>query len=200
MTRALLLTVSLLSLEGCVFVSATLSRPLAVDWEMPPSTWGRVTLLDVRDERGRERCGMKKNGYNLETAQVHCAEPPTLWLRDELARGLRAQGLELNGTPGSLPAVQATLRHFFAEPDLSDGIHFSPETDVELYVRVFLENGAVAERNFYVKGVQDAFVATDDDFQRSADAATEKLARRVSSAVAELLRSTTPTLAAPPAL
>ena len=144
-------------------------------------------LADVRLDRSR--CGMKKNGYNSDTASIHCAVPPPQWLTQALADGLHAAGFVVTAAPSSpAPAafVNGQVVQFFVEPKVGF-LSFNPEADIAVTLTVSTSSGLVADRRFYWKAVHGAVAGTDDVFQAAADEATVEAVQGMVVAIAALL-------------
>jgi hypothetical protein len=134
---------------------------------------------------------MKKNGYNMDTADILCAEPPNQWLAALLAEELRKAGFRVatdprQTGPGAL-RLEGTLTQFFLEPDVGF-LTFSPEADIELRLVATAPSGLVAERRFYGKGRETALSGLEDNFRLAADSAVRDMLARVVNAVAELVQ------------
>ncbi|MBX3186359.1 MAG: hypothetical protein KF819_05055 [Labilithrix sp.] len=185
-----LFAVLLAALAGCAFIPSTVSldaprsRPRA-----SAPTGPRVLVVgpfvDARHERGR--CGMKKNGYNGDLADVFCDAPPASWIAARLTGDLRAAGLDAVEPPESAPIrVEGTLLQFFTEPRIG-GFTLDQETDIHVKLRVTSSDGLVAERELYVKGVETSIAADDETIQASVDDASRRIAEAMSRAVVSLV-------------
>ncbi len=179
---------------GCAFTDITVHPPQGANI-VAPSNVGRgreiVVAMPFTDAReNRDRCGMKKNGYNSDTADVHCAVPPTEWVARALADGLASSGfrvlLDQPGTSPSTPRINGDVIQFFVEPKI-DALTFVPEADIAVTLHVTSPTGLVADREFYFKAGEDTFFGTDDTFQDSVDAATKKAVAAMIGAITELL-------------
>jgi hypothetical protein len=192
-----------LSATGCALTTMTLATPTRATTAPSQLGGGREVLLvmpfvDQRDVQNR--CGMKKNGYNMETADILCAEPPQRWLATLLGDELRAAGfrvvVDAAQASSSALRLEGTLKRFFLEPDLGL-LTFSPEADLELQLVATDPSGLYALRNFYFKGRETALSGLEENFRAAADAAVRQMLGAVVGAVAELTR-TYPQLGLPP--
>jgi hypothetical protein len=189
---------------GCALTNMTLETPPHARVTMATSVGqGREIALVVpfADRRAMpQRCGMKKNGYNMDTASILCAEPPNQWLAAVLAEELRKAGFRVATDPGQAGPgalrLEGTLTQFFLEPDVGF-VTFTPEADIELRLVATAPSGLVAERRFYAKGREPAMFGTEDNFRLAADSAVRDLLVRVVIAVTELVRQY-PDLGQPP--
>ena len=181
---------------GCAFANVDVRPPDSVAATTPTASGpgrGREIILaspfaDARPDPSR--CGMQKNGYNADTADVHCTEVPGTWLADALAAELARNGykpLRGDAVPGpSSVVVRGTVLEMFFEPV----DHFwtrSVEGDTSVKLVVTSPNGLSAERTFYVKGHARGIASTEGKFQESADDATQQIARGMVQALTELL-------------
>lgn len=84
--------------NGCAFTDIPLTLPSGgLDNTIPGGNQRQVVIImpfsDEREIRGR--CGMQKNGYNMDTADAICQSNPTLWIANLLANELRASGFSV---------------------------------------------------------------------------------------------------------
>lgn len=149
-----------------------------------------IILAPFADARVRKRCGMQKNGYNMDTADVECTEVPGRWLADALAIELTRAGykpLRSDAVPGpTTVVVRGTVHQLFLEPK-HDFFTLTVEGDMSARLVVTSASGLVAERGFYVKGTETSLASTEDTFQAAADDATHLIARSMVSSLTELL-------------
>jgi hypothetical protein len=191
---------ALASLEtGCAFVNVDVHPP-----DAPPAS-ALAPQAGKSPGRGREiivhapfadsryeptRCGMQKNGYNMDTADVKCTEPPGTWLADALAVELLRAGykpLRSDAVPGpTTVVVRGTVHQLFLEPK-HDFWTLTVEGDIAARLVVTSPSGLSAERSFYVKGTETGFASSEATFQASSDHATRQIARSMVRALTELL-------------
>ncbi|MFL5348714.1 MAG: hypothetical protein ACJ8AT_28290 [Hyalangium sp.] len=185
-----------LSGGGCALTDLTLRAP-----EVPAvarqctSTRPLVTLVTpLEDNRPqKKRCGMKKNSYNMDTADIFCGAEPAQYLAGLLAVELDKAGFEVRHT-SSLAASASTdgvqlegqLLQFFVEPAVGFAT-FTPEADAYVRLLATSASGLKAERDFYVKWEETSIVGTEDNFQIAADKATSGVVINMAHAVQELL-------------
>ena len=185
------LAVAGLVASGCALTDVTLKPP--PQFEVAPGSrrgQGReiVVVRPFRDARSVSRCGMKKNGYNVDTASVLCVAPASM-IADLVAHHLSLAGFRVlrdrrDAGPSTI-ILTGSLDQAFVEPK-NNFFSVEIETDVELKLRATTTYGFSAERRFYVKGDEATFFASDDDMQRSFDAGVRKLVSGVVGAVANL--------------
>jgi len=185
------LSVALASLSGCAFSDVTIEPPRA---SPPIRSLGRgreIALVTAFDDRRPqpERCGMQKNGYNMDTADVNCTLPPPKWLSDALARGLQNAGFVVTAAPSPSPTaarVEGDVLQFFVEPKLGF-FTFTPEADIAVRLKVSTPSGLRAERVFYFKSEEVSFVGLEYNFQAAADVSTSQAVIGMVQAIAGLL-------------
>jgi hypothetical protein len=197
--KLLLLAATTLVSTGCAFTNVDVHPP-----DAPPAAQleaqgrggpgrGREVIVhapfaDARYEL--TRCGMQKNGYNMDTADVKCTEPPGRWVADALAVELLRAGykpLRADAVPGPTTiVVSGTVHQLFLEPKHNFWT-LTVEGDVSARLVVSTANGLLAERGFYVKGEDTGLASTEATFQASADHATRQIARSMVVALTQLL-------------
>ncbi len=161
---------------------------------------GREVIIKAPFASGRraERCGMKKNGFNKDSANVICSRPPESTLPRLIAQELAASGFrvltDFKQVGPSTIVLTGKLDQFFVEPK-SNFFNATWETDINLFLKASTGSGLVAERRFYVKG-EEATVMSTADAQVSVDSAVRQLVASVVGAVANLAdRLPSPTVA-----
>jgi uncharacterized lipoprotein YajG len=150
-----------------------------------------VLVIPLADERViQNRCGMKKNGYNMDTASVMCSTPPVSRLVELVAEELKSAGFNVrtqgdtNKTSGV--KIQGTLLKFFVEPVIGFAMG-SIETDINIHLVATSKNGLNAERSFFVKGTESAMAGTESNFQSSVDDATAQIVKQMVTAIITLM-------------
>ena len=203
-----LIALALAGGQGCIYSSVRIRPPSSEDLRQP-RTLGKgreIALMSpFFDQRpSTYRCGMRKTGYNSDTADVMCLEPPAKWLANALAQGLTSAGFRVsagrNSPSPSAVIVQGIVLQFFVEPHLSfhlSLISMSPEADISVKLVVSTPSGLRAERVFYVKGVEDSFTAAEYNFQAAAVTATQQAVDAMVRAIASLLDRYSPAQTSP---
>jgi hypothetical protein len=200
MIRALLFFLMAALSGGCAFSNVDVHPPAfdpkaKMDANAPRSSPGRgreiILVAPFDDARSEpDRCGMQKNGWNMDTADAVCSTPPGLWLADALASELARAGYRVlrgDNTPGPTTViVRGSVRRLFLEPKDKVFVR-SVEADFSASLVTTSPSGLHAERTFYVKGKDDDIASTEGTFQAAADDATHKLARAMTAALTELL-------------
>jgi hypothetical protein len=205
---ALVLTAALAA--GCTFSDVTLQAPQRFDVATGSHRGqGREIVLvrPFRDGRNEARCGMKKNGYNMDSASVLCAAPASM-IADVIANHLALAGFRVlrdrrNASPSAI-ILTGALDQVFVEAK-NNFFNIEVETDVALKLRATTTYGLSAERRFYVKGDEATVFGGDDAMQASFDSAVRQLAAGVVGAMANLAErfppppSVAPAAPSPPA-
>lgn len=78
--------------SACAFTDLTIDLPAEGFKPTTTEFQGRQVLVDIPFADGREirdRCGMKKNGFNMDTADIFCGSDPSEWIAKLLADQLR---------------------------------------------------------------------------------------------------------------
>lgn len=192
-------TVATFLATGCAFTNVDVHQPdtkppsqVAAQGRGGPGRGREVIVYapfgDVRYTRSR--CGMQKNGYNMDTADVKCTEEPGRWLADAFAVELTRAGykaLRADAVPGPTTViVRGTVHQLFLEPKHNFWT-LTVEGDFSARLVVTSPSGLHAERGFYVKGTETGMASTEATFQAAADDATRELARSMVAALTDLL-------------
>jgi len=187
----IVLAVSLLC--GCAFTDVRIDLPKRAWLTKQALAKGRPVVVHVPFEDGRkirDRCGMQKNGYNMDTADALCQQDPAEWIAKQLAAELTLAGFEVLATdaphePGTLE-IEGSLLKIFIEPVIGMWTG-SLEADLDVKLVVSTEDGLRAEREFFVKGIQGGqMVSLPFAYQLALDHATESIMREMVLAIVEL--------------
>ncbi|MDB4935314.1 MAG: exported protein of unknown function [Labilithrix sp.] len=184
---------------GCAFTPVDVHPPEAASprrgANLASSKPGRnrevIVVAPFRDDRHDPgRCGMQKNGYNMDTAVVECTLEPGRWFADELALELTRAGyrpLRSDAVPGpSTIVVRGSVQQLFLEP-VHHFFTLTVEGDFAAHLTVTSTSGLHAERTFFVKGTDTGMASTESTFQAAADNATHRMARAMVVSLTELL-------------
>ncbi|HEY8155979.1 MAG TPA: hypothetical protein VII72_17755 [Myxococcota bacterium] len=180
--------------SACAFTDVPLTLPTRGLDPTIPGGMGRqvIVVVPFTDEREiRERCGMQKNGYNMDTADAVCQSDPNAWIAQLLADELRATGFRVlddraEHRPTAL-RIEGTLIKIFVEPVIGFWSG-SLEADLSVKLRVATQTGLEAERTFFVKGWQGgAQMSSSGNFQRGLQRATHAIVFEMVNAILELM-------------
>lgn len=175
---------------GCA-LSTTHVRPSPIDTNVMASARGRgreviiaAPFDDARDDK--HRCGLKRNGFGLETADVICDVPAGRWVADELAERLTREGyrvLSAEAVPGPATiVVRGTLKKLFVEPTAT---HVRGDAMVDLVVTT--ASGFRSTKTVDVRVKRPAMITAEDPLEEAAHHATRHLAVDMATAIGDLL-------------
>ena len=190
---AVLVTLACLT-SACAFTDVPLTLPTRGLDPTIPGGRGRqvIVVVPFSDARQiRQRCGMQKNGYNMDTADAICQSDPNAWFAQLLADELRASGFsvlddEAEHRPTAL-RIEGSLIKIFVEPVIGFWSG-SLEADLSVKLRATTQTGLEAERTFFVKGWKGgAQVSSSQVFQTALQRATEAILGEMVNAILELM-------------
>jgi hypothetical protein len=180
--------------SGCAFNDIPLTLPTQGLETTIHGGRGRqvVVVVPFSDERSiRDRCGMQKNGYNMDTADAICQSDPNAWIAELLADELRASGFSVIRAddahrPGAL-RVEGALLKIFVEPVIGFWSG-SLEADLSVRLRATSETGLEAERTFFAKAWRGGQVlSTMQPFHTAMHRAAQDLLAQLVRAILELM-------------
>jgi hypothetical protein len=181
--------------SGCFFTNMTLQPPVhkQVTTANGPVAQGRELLLLVpfTDRRpNMDRCGIKKNGYNMVTARIDCSAPPSEVLARLMAEELSAAGFKVVTDPAIATSaalrIEGELSQFFVEADMSP-FTFIPEADIELRLLASSQSGLKAQRRFYEKAREVSVSGLDFNYQIVSVKVIKQMINRAVAAILELV-------------
>jgi len=175
---------------GCAFSNVTVTPPRGDISSRIKGGQGREVVLQVpfSDDRPiRNRCGMEKNGFNMDTANAYCAKEPSVYLAELLANELKEAGFAVTLTPqGPDPLkLEGKLFQFFVEPKVGF-FTFTPEADIHIRLIAASSSGLAAERDFYVKAEETSMFGTEGNFQLATEGATRRIIKEMVAAIVAL--------------
>jgi hypothetical protein len=186
-----LFTAWLVTLGGCALSDGQVQLDAAATKVTVRGGRGReVIVMPAKDSRSdRSRCGVKRNTYGVETANVYCSPRPDEWLGLLVVRGLHQAGFRVVTTKtkqGPDPLfLHLKLEHLFV--DQVPGMWtVALIADAHVVVKAATLSGLSAERSFFVKGQNDVAGVLDSGIQVAMDAAAERLANAIVKAVVGL--------------
>lgn len=179
------------ALSGCAFTDVPVTLPTTPATGMTGGDGRQIVVVaPLADERPyRDKCGMQKNGYNMETAKAICSMDPAVWVAQMLAAELKAAGFSVVSKETAKPSalqLNGSLLQIFVEPVIGFST-ISLETDIHVKLVATSQTGLLAERSFFVKGVESGLVARAGNFQTSVDKATQTVLRDMVAAVISLM-------------
>jgi hypothetical protein len=204
-TRALFAAALAAACCACALTDATVHPPQQLDVASGAGRGGGRNIVLVRpfrSRRGQERCGMKKNGYNSDTASVFCSRAPERMLGDLIAAQLAAAGFTVLGDPRQADpsglVITGVVDQTFVEAK-QNLFSSSFETDIALHLTAKTGAGLWAERKIYVKGNEATITGSDRDMQASFDSGVRQLVINAVAAIANLAERFPPDAPAAPA-
>ncbi|MES1944801.1 hypothetical protein PC39_11817 [Salinisphaera sp. PC39] len=178
---------------GCAFGNINLDMPPQGDLPDNQGAAGQTLRLVMPFEDSRAikaRCGMKKNSYNMDTADVLCSQPPAQWVADRLQRGLEERGYTVETVRetagGNGTVIEGDLIRLFVEPVIGFAT-VSIEADIQVRLEVRTGEGFRAERTFYVKGDTRSAAATRGTFDTAFESAADQISTNMVMAIDELV-------------
>jgi len=183
-------------LPGCAFNDLHLDMPIS--GLAKPNTEGNgrevIIAIPFKDLRPhKERCGMKKNAHNQDTADVICDVAPGKWASQLLADELRASHFKVltPETPHRESAlrIDGAIQQFFTEPVMQTRRRPSSlETDIQIRLIATTENGLHAERTFFVKGmIKNITFSTRGAYHTSLKRAADEILAEMVEAIFSLM-------------
>ncbi len=183
----------LLAPSGCAFTNGHV-RLDAVSKESAATGGGdrEVIVFPAVDERtDAARCGVKRNTYGSETADVLCTPEPSQWLSELILRALDRAKFKVVTTLTARTAdplrIHLRLERLFID-QIPGMWTVTLNTDVHVLVSADTATGLIAERSFFVQAKADVGGVTDKGLQASMDQATQQLADHFVDAVLALSR------------
>lgn len=148
----------ILASTGCAFTDVPLDMPIN-GLDVPISGGNERAVVVVKpfsdDRSDTVRCGMKKNGYNMDTADAMCKTAPGEWMAELLADELRASGFNVSTerpvSRTNALILEGSIIKLFVEPVLG-AWSGSLETDIQVKLTATSDSGLNAERTFFAKG------------------------------------------------
>ena len=175
---------------GCAFGDLTIQVPNPTDTTGYSGGNDRVVIVPpFVDKRPRSRIGMKKNSYGMDTANVLANQDISSWLGARLGNELKAAGFRVNppGENATATKIQGFTHQFFIEPVIQ-WTTVDIESDISVLIRVTRPDGLEAERRYYVKGLEQAFLAEfGDSYVPSLSKASNDLMKRIMADIINLL-------------
>lgn len=186
-----LLAVFAVACSGCAFTDVPVALPTSVATGLSGGDGRQVVIMrNVKDERSTpDKCGIQKNGYNMETAKATCSMEPAAWVSQILATELKAAGFDVvdeSAAKASAMRIDGSVLQVFVEPVIGFST-ISLETDIHLRLVATSKTGLLAERDFFVKGTESGLVARAGNFETSFDRASRQVVKDMVAAVISLM-------------
>lgn len=183
-----------LLLSGCAFSNHEL--PMEAHGQVPADSREQdhslAVVVPFEDVRARQdRCGMNKNGYNIDTADVFCTQDPATWIALRLTDGLAEAGYSVeavraaDGDTGGT-VIEGELGRLFVEPKLN-AFTVDTEADIKVRLQVTSDTGLEAERTFYIKGVTQSITVTSGTVSSAFEQAADETVAEMVTAIEDLV-------------
>ena len=176
--------------SGCAFTDITIQMPQPGVSTKSSGGNGRALLVPTFvDKRPEQRIGMKKNNYGMDTASVFPSQDPNSWLGSRLRDELSAAGFLVNSEGDTINPIkiEGFTYQLFIEP-VVQWMTVDLETDLWVNIRVSRPDGLEAERQYFVKGIeQNPLFASEDSYVESLRKASNELMKRVVDGLINLL-------------
>lgn len=176
--------------SGCAFTDVSIHRTSGPI--VRPSTVGQhrsvLIVAPFTNQRPQpRRCGMKKNGFGMDTADVLCEWEPEQSIAILLSSSLQACGVDLRPRSPTDDTVQirGEVLEYFIEP-VSRVFYVNIEADIHVRLTLTSWSGLIAERDFYVKGEEPSAFEPAQDYQSSNDSATRTIVLAMTKAIIQL--------------
>jgi hypothetical protein len=176
------------TLGGCAFTDGHVKLDPIPTASAAHGGGGRELVVfpatDTRTEHAR--CGVKRNTYGSETADVLCTPEPSAWLSELVLRGLDRAKFKIVTTQTAQSAdplrIRLRLAHLFID-QIPGMMTVTLHTDVNVVVSVESKAGLVAERSFLVQTDTEVAAVLDRGLKDAMDQATARLVDRIVDAV-----------------
>lgn len=176
------------ALGGCAFTDGHVKLdPIPTASAAHGGAAREVVVFPPTDTRSEQaRCGVKRNTYGSETADVLCTPEPSQWLGELVLRGLDRAKFKVVTTQTAHSAdplrIRLRLAHLFID-QIPGMMTVTLHTDINVVVSVDSNAGLVAERSFLVQTDTNVLGVVDKGLQAAMDEATARLADRIVDAV-----------------
>ncbi len=175
--------------SGCAFTNISVTLPTQPTSGYSGGDDRLITVMKFIDQREiKDRIGMQKNGYGMDTANAIADQSVDAWLSARLADELKAVGFQVVGDGGQPKAIkiQGYLLKLFAEP-VQQWTTVDVETDLDVRIKLSRPEELEAERRYFIKGVEQGLMSLTDAFNGSVNKATDALMKRLVPDIINLL-------------
>lgn len=175
--------------SGCAFSNVDVSLPTGSTTGYSGGQGRALIIPTFVDQRQiKERIGMQKNGYGMDTANAVPDQSVETWLTSRLGAELRSSGFQIvsEGRDSKAAKVQGYILKLFIEPVMQWST-VDLETDFSVRLRVARADGLEAERRYFVKGVGQGLMSLSGAYSASLNNATDALMKRIVADIINLL-------------
>src|SRR5437899_2241061 len=152
--------------SGCAFSNISVSLPMQPTSGYSGGDNRVVTVPKFIDQREiKDRIGMQKNGYGMDTANAVGDQDVDAWLAARLAAELQAVGFRVAaaGVNPKAIRIQGYVLKFFTEP-VQQWTTMDLETDIAVRIQVIRPDDLEAERRYFKKGVEQGMMSASGAF------------------------------------
>jgi hypothetical protein len=184
---AMLVLGSLVS--GCAFTNVDVSFPTTATASYSGGQGRALIIPTFVDQREiKNRIGMQKNGFGMDTASALPDQSVENWLASRLGAELKSSGFQVvsEGTNARATRVEGYVLKLFIEP-VQQWATVDLETDLSVRLRVTRPDGLEAESHYFVKGVGQGLMSLGGAYSASLSNATDVLMKRVVADIINLL-------------
>lgn len=175
--------------SGCAFANVNVSLPTDSTAGYSGGQGRTLIIPTFVDQRQvKDRIGMQKNNFGMDTASAVPDQSVDAWLTARLEAELRSAGFQIvsDGANPKASKVQGYILKLFIEP-VQQWMTVDLETDLSVRIRVTRPDGVEAERQYFVKGVEQGLASLAGSYTASLKKATDTLMKRIVADVINLL-------------
>jgi len=177
------------ALSGCAFTNIPVSLPTQPTSGYSGGENRVLTVPKFIDQRQiKDRIGMQKNGYGMDTANAIPDQNVDGWLTARLAAELQAVGFQVvgDGTQAKATKIQGYVTKLFTEP-VQQWTTMDLETDLAVRIQLSRPDGLEAERRYFIKGVEQGMMSLSGAFNGSVNKTSDALMKRLIPDIINLL-------------
>jgi hypothetical protein len=174
---------------GCAFSNVSITLPTQPTSGYSGGNNRVVSVPKFIDQREiKDRIGMQKNGFAMDTANAIPDQSVDAWLAGRLTVELKAAGIQVDDDGANPKAVkiQGYVLKMFTEP-VVQWTSVDLETDLAVRMQVIRGDGLEAERRYFVKAVEQGMMSLSGAFNSSVNKASDALMKRLVPDVINLL-------------
>ena len=175
--------------SGCAFSNISVNLPTQPTSGYSGGENRAVLVPKFIDQRDiKDRIGMQKNGYAMDTANAIPDQSVDAWLAARLAAELNSAGFQVLGDGANPKAIkiQGYVLKMFTEP-VVQWTTVDVETDLAVRIQLIRGDGLEAERRYFVKAVQQGMMSLSGAFNGSVNKASDALMKRLVPDIINLL-------------
>jgi hypothetical protein len=182
-----MISVSIVS--GCAFSNIPVTLPTQPTSGYSGGDNRVLTVPKFIDQREiKDRIGMQKNGYGMDTANAIADQSVDGWLAARLAAELQAVGFKIvgDGAHPKATKIQGYVLKMFTEP-VQQWSTMDLETDLAVRIQLSRPDDLEAERRYFIKGLEQGLISLSGAFNGSVNKASDALMKRLVPDIINLL-------------